>query len=980
MKKEEFMGGCHMNLNKQVNLYSIDTGYFYTDEEWVLHQEIQERKLLNKLSLKVKYKQKEKEINLHNKRITECELYIRGVDKYLSLKFELDGLYAFRKAMKSENKHYKTHAENATYIRNEENIKTIRKLYLESKELIESMGLLRVRDTEEYEVYDENNKEIGKLKKEIRTQFEKNKDIKRTITSKLKTKDIICVFDNSLTRTIGAKINELTEDIMIIRTYYYELLKSIILKGYVYNGEKYVCWSASAGQIRNKKCVFIKEETLKTYYNSIYCGLTLEKINRERVKFVEGVRIVEKGCNKNKFLAYSSLVATASEKWDDFDIDRAIVVDDFEMVVNGLVDYIDYNKYDEKGLWSIERKQMDITIPTMDGCGISLNYTGMFRAPWVKGLLVKFPFVSFIKEARKIEKEKNPDLIITDIGKVLDIYGDEYDILKDGIKYIFTKSQFKMWKYYDNWKEYKDNFKTYNCEACKCNEEIDEVNDAKISYQPLQSLYDMTDKELTELLKQTNSDIEDIGDERNRILKILGATSKNLKKTYFQQALEIYPELLNDIYSKEVLKETKNSIVNNAKYGKVKVNGKYFFLIPDIYAFAQWLFLHDENPSGLLKDGEISCKAFENGVKLDIVRNPHLNFSHCVTENVLNESTNEWYKSNGIYTSCHSLYSLELMCDWDGDQGLIIQNPEIVNTATRIRQKHDIVPLYYKLQKAKDNEITNESIYQGMIDAYSGGNIGEVSNSICKIWNNGFIGDDELRAIAYLTLWNNAVIDYAKCLWFPDKSEEMKKFLKQYTNKKLPAFFQYIKQKNKLPEQLEIPNGSIVNRFRGEVKNPKTTFKATNCGVFNYEILISNKNIKTNSILSKAIIKTFSYWNRNKKYIKKQDTDNKHSYVNQFIREECLKQCGDVDYVVDTLVKYFYNDKESKRKRTLWDVFGDVIVENIKSNIEDNSILCDICGSRFIKNNNKQRYCSDECLKKAKNSLNKGYYNQKLGK
>lgn len=888
-----------MALSEQIHLYSIDTGFFYTEHEREIHNEIQKLQLENKLEAKPKYKHKLKEINKLNK----------------DLNPETDKLYKFS-------------------------------------------------DTDEYKKYKSNCKRIKELKKELKKEFGINKDLKREITCDFKTRDIISMFESNLSRTIKIKTDEFTEDIIVIRVFYFEIFKSIVLNGFLYKGEKYVMWSASAGQIRNKKCVFVKERTLNKHYNSIYCGLTLEKINAPRVKIKDDVEVIEQGCNKNKYLAYTSLVATASEKWDRFDIDKAIVVEDFETVVNEVVDYIDYNKYDENGLWKITRQTMDITLPTMDGAGICTDYTGMCRLAWIKGLMIKFPIVQFIKEQRKKEKEENPDIIETQIGKVKDIYGKEYDILKDNVKYIFTKSQFKMWKYYDSWNQYKTYFKLYNCEACKCNEDEEDFTFAKTSYQPIQSLYDLSDDEIKEMLKETNNAIETIGNDRNKILKVIGASKSNVKKNNFQEALMIYPELLNDKYSKRIMKETKASMINNARYGKIKINGTYTFIIPDLYAFAEWLFLHEEHPKGLLNKGQVSCNLFETDEELDMIRSPHLNFSHCINTNVLNDEIKKWFKSSGIYTSIFSTDSLELMFDVDGDKSLVIRDKTIIKASKRIRERHNIVPLYYKLKKSSDDIINNESLYEGMISAYTGGKIGEVSNSISKIWNNGNIGDKELRAISYLTLWNNATIDFAKTLWLPEKSKEMEKFLKQYTNKKLPHYFVYIKDKHKEEDQVEKANNSVINRLEYLVSNPKITFKAKNCGKLDYYVLLNDKTVMIDSDLAQEIIKKFKYINANKKFIKKEDVEDKHNYTNKFIKSEILKICTDVNYVVDVLVRYFYGEVTSDNKRTLWDVFGDIILDNIKNNIDLNTVMCERCGERIIKptGNSSIKYC-EKCSK-----------------
>lgn len=961
-----------MSLDKQIHLYSIDTNFFYTEEERKIHDEIQKLQLENKLEVRKKYKDKLKEINEINKTLKQNEAYIR----YKDMSNKLKELYSKRRELKEkilENNQKELFNE---CIENEMLIKIIYKLKQNQKLEVDKIKFHDIKKTEEYKKYNSNNTKIKELKQKLKDLLIKNTDIKREITSKMTPRDMISMFESNLSRTINIKAGEFTEDIMVIRVFYFEVFKSIVLNGFYYNNEKYVMWSASAGQIRQKKCVFIKEETLNKYYNSIYCGLTLDKINEPRTRIKDDVKIIEQGCNRNKYLAYTSLVATASDKWEDFDIDRAIVVEDFETTINELVDYIDYNDYDENGLWKITRQKMDITLPTMDGCGICLDYTGMVRLPWLKGLIIKFPFMNFITEQRKLEKELNPKTK-TSIGKVKDIYGKEYDILKDQIKYIFTKSQFKMWKYYTDWDDYKNKFKLYGCEACKCNEEDDDFTFAKTSYQPLQSLYDLTDEEIITILKDTNNAIETVGNDRNKILKVVGSTKFNTKKNSYQEALMIYPELLNDKYSKRIIKETKASMINNARYGKIKIDGTYTFIIPDLYAFAEWLFLHIENPRGLLNKGEVSCNLFESDIELDMIRSPHLNFSHCVNVNVLNDNTKKWFKSSGIYVSIYSTDSLELMNDYDGDTSLVIKDKIIIEASKRIRNRHNIIPLYYKLKKAKDDIINNQTLYEGMISAYTSGNIGEVSNSITKIWNYGNIGINELRAISYLTLWNNAVIDVAKTLWLPEKSKEMENFLKQYTNKKLPHFFLYIKDKHKTENQLEVANDSVVNRLEKLVSNPRITFRAKNCGKLDYINLLHDKEIDINNDLAQEIIKKFKYINANKKFIKRDDVEDKNNYTNTFIKNELISICNNEVYITDVLVKYYYNEVISDNKRTLWDVFGNIILNNIKNNIDLNTKMCERCGERIDIINNRIKYC-ENCEKKIRQKkrveYNKNYY------
>lgn len=939
-------------------MWSLDTSSFHFEDEDMIYKELQEKKREKKEDIKPKYDKIYKKIEKDNCKLKQDDKFI----EFNEIRKDVKRLYSIRHEYKKLKYHYFKSDKRHLYDENESNIRKLKEKKKELKRYVDEMNFIDSKYTEEYIKLENINKEISELKKKMIEAIKHNSNRKRTLNKEISLKNIISIFENELTRTIGVKTNEFTDDVVTIRIYYFDILKSFMKNGFEINGEEYMFFSSSAGMIRTKKCMFIKKSTFERHSGTIYCGLNLGIINKERKINKNGIDITELGCNKNKFLAYTSLNCTASDVWEDFDIDKAIVVEDFETVVNGMVDYIDYNKYDEKNLWKITRKEMDIKIPTMDGCGICSDYTGMFRAPWCKGLFVEYPIVTFIKEARKKEKELNPDAK-TKIGKVKDIYGKDYDILKDGIKYILTKSQFKMWKYYKDWDDYKTKFKENNCHACKCNEDEDNPNLAKISYQPFQTLYDMSDDELIDLLKDTNTSIQNIGKDKNSILKCLGAVKSNNKKNPYQQSLEVYPELLNDEYTKMLLKETKDSMVNNGRYGKIRVDGKYFFVLPDVYAFAEWLFLHHDKPVGLLDDGEVSCRSYDNNEEIGMIRSPHLNFSHCINTNKINDDTKRWYKSNGVYTSCHSLYSLELMCDWDGDSVMIYRNKVMIEAAKRIREKHHIVPLYYELKKAKDDFISNETLYKGLIDAFTGGNIGEVSNSICKIWNSGEIGEDELRAISYLTLWNNVVIDYAKTLWKPDKSKEMEVFLKQYTRKKLPFFFKYIPDKHKEEKNLEKINNSVINRLTYLVKDNRVVFKAKNCGEFDYTTMLKNKNIDTSTEISKSVINTFNYWNMNKKFIKHEDDKTEINFKNEYIKKRIGMKLDGIDDVVDVLVKHYYEDIKGKNKRALWDVYGDIILERIKDNIPKNSEVCDVCGKRFVKENPNQKTCSKECYK-----------------
>lgn len=223
-----------------------------------------------------------------------------------------------------------------------------------------------------------------------------------------------------MTRYLKNTPNEFTDDFMVVQTYYFDIIKDIIYFGFEYKGEKYIYFTSSAGQIRQKKCVFIRESAWKSIEKKVMCGLTLNTINQKG------------GNNSNKHLAYTALSNSATDEWKNFDIDKCIVIDDFETNVFGTYDFVNDIEY------TIERKQGEVPIPHTDGAGMILpNAFGekqrnkMFRPPWIKGLLGVFDFKMFI-----VEHNCSPI--------IKDIYGKEWNILEDDIQVIITKSQFKM--------------------------------------------------------------------------------------------------------------------------------------------------------------------------------------------------------------------------------------------------------------------------------------------------------------------------------------------------------------------------------------------------------------------------------------------------------------------------------------------------------------------------------------------------------
>ena len=603
------LGVFTINLELQHSVYTFDTACFYTDEETALDRQLQDfrRQLGDDKRLRGEIAKMEQD-ELRIAAIAAGEAYTPPPSPY-----EPDPRASLRKKPKPKRR-YRTADQDES---------------LEGKRA----RLLAPDKIKEL------NRGVRDTKEALKRKIDENMTIDRHVRPEaFSPVNVVSIFDSNLTRCLQMSNTELNDTLVIVKVYYFGVAENIIKRGFYMNGEHYVFFSASAGQIRTKKFVAIKESAYEQCKNALTCGLSAEDINDHG------------GVNINKYLAYLALCNSATTPWPDFPIDRTIVVDDFETNVSGVVDFIDEHTY------NITRQEMDVPITHTDGCGMILPSLSkknfMVRAPWVKGLLASFPFDKFIREANR----RNPKV---NHGLITDIYGQEHDVLAEGIQIILTKSQFKMARYYKDWFQYQENFKRYGCTAGICNEEPDHIDNAKFNYQMLQTLTDLSDEELQRLCEPTNKKLRDMASDRQTMLKVFGANKDVSEMNGLQKCLAYYPELLQDSHCRDVLRDLKNSEELSAVAGRFDIEGKYLFLIPDLYAACQHWFLHEETPSGLLQGNDVACKVYRNKDKLDVLRSPHLYKEHAVRHNVWLEDPEmkRWFKTDAIYTSSHDLIS-----------------------------------------------------------------------------------------------------------------------------------------------------------------------------------------------------------------------------------------------------------------------------------------------------------------------------------
>ena len=914
-------------LSKQISLYSVDTKAFYTMNEKNYHD------------LKA----------WSNSRINSIKKYLQ-VESH---NFAMDNKNMLLSMAKYE---YITQLMQEGYSKKE--VKYIIESDFNDKKFIDK--IINDFSKKIFEKMLNNHKKYEKYKKvysiakdRFNQEIESFVGIRKLKKYYLNDRNKIALFDSALTRCMEFEVDKTTTDILVIRPYHYTILKQIIKNGYMYNNEKFIFFTASAGQIRTKKCVFINEALWKSKEKTLLCGLTQEDMNNSG----------QKGMNLTKYMAYVALNSSATTEWKDFDINKSIVIKDYEGTVNATVDYIDVDKIETaKSIEDcIERKRMDVPIPYSDGCGwirpdvFKKNF--MVRLPWIKGLLTPCKFIDFCKTERNIINEE-------DRYKIVDWWGKEHDLIKEDIQVIFTESQFKAIKYYKDWEEYKKYFIKYNCKANICNIEPDtkDFRQASLNYQMLQTITDITDEEIEHFTKPIDEYITNGYTNLKTQLDILGCNK--YYKTNLQRALTLYPEMVQESYVKSMLSDNLNKKKKQAKFGKFKVEAKYTFAIPDVYAWMENVFNGVENPKGILTHAyQSSCRLYKNVKHIVTNRSPHLYRELGIRININNKKTKKWFITDGCYTSSHDLITKLLQNDNDGDKYLVIADEVYYNIAKR--NMKGIVPLYYEMGKAKPQLINSDNIYTSLTNGYKFGNVGIYSNKITVMFNESNI---DLNAIKLLTCLNNFFIDGAKTgvMYQPSKSivDRIK-----VANGKLPYFFKFAKDKE--DNQVKPINNSTVNRICKRIegiKQQKYEFKQH--GTFRYKTLYKNKNVEIND----ELIKYYLELDREKNMIAKNsiiEQDKMQITLVNSIRDKLIHKSNELNIkhsdMVDMIVKYIYDKHNNHKKSLLWDMFGEDIINNINTNLRyslnEGYIMCECCGKRVRQINNRMKYCN-KCAKK----------------
>ena len=269
---------------------------------------------------------------------------------------------------------------------------------------------------------------------------------------------------------------------------------------------------SGSGAVRNCKVIYIQKELFQKVNQILLCGMP---------KDME----YEKIC---KFNSYYALTSTDSEP---VSMPNFVVVDDCKKDIEDNADMVENNGKDTFQVYNDQK--VKVRVLPFDGGGL---VSPQRAAKWAEELELDYVPAAFQMRAIPGFKgnlyvfDVNAFAAENEVSKITDIWGRSWDLFDDKIDCILTKSQFKFWKQFRSFEEWKRAFET-ELYGYKRTWNISEYSDppeglkhkAVTSYQMLQTLQ-LTDQEIEDLCSPTIDTIRAISMDIGEFLRFRGLT------------------------------------------------------------------------------------------------------------------------------------------------------------------------------------------------------------------------------------------------------------------------------------------------------------------------------------------------------------------------------------------------------------------------------------------------------------------------
>ena len=483
-------------------------------------------------------------------------------------------------------------------------------------------------------------------------------------------------------------------------------------KGVTVNGINYRRFVGTTGGLKNNTLLFC---------NSLYVDKLNELCECKRNKDIPLVPA--------KYEAYKALTCSASQPICNPN-GILVVRDCITKYFADVISLDDGIESDEPLRTIIKDKELEnnvsdgfnlCTIEYMQRVGESLgvDYTPSgvcLRNAWLKGMLYPFPIIEFIAKCN------NGNYLIEDIwGNIQDIRNCEM---------IVTESSLKLWSAYSSINEYVN-----ACEECGYGFSVTKISPhileerRELNYQYLQS-YDFTDEDIEELCAPTIQYLKDAmcGDYSSTI-KFLGITD-NADINSWQRALFTSEYMMGDPYVIDSVHRFIKKKMNDAKIGKLFVDGNYQIASGDPFALMQSIC--GLEVTGLLKAGECYSKFWidKNENEIVLFRSPmtsHNNIRMCQVNN--SEECQYWYQYMDtimIINGWDSFCMAENGEDWDSDLNFSTNN-------SVLKRRYKLLPAIECVQRNTSKVVVTEKEVLKTNKNGMGNQVGTITNYVTSM-------------------------------------------------------------------------------------------------------------------------------------------------------------------------------------------------------------------------------------------------------
>ena len=221
------------------------------------------------------------------------------------------------------------------------------------------------------------------------------------------------------------------------------------------------------------------------------------------------------------------------------------------------------------------------------------------------------------------------------------------------------------------------------------------------------------------------------------------------------------------------------------------------------------------------------------------------------------------------------------------------------------------------------------------------------------------------------------MIDFAKTLYKPEFPRQINEQISKYTNAKLPAFFEFAKDKDK--SQVEKRNKSFVNKLYDKIPNLPINTRGIKLEAIDYHKLMFDDT----AICRQEVSDLYDQLNKQYRYMvnmKEEHADNLQ-YVACKIRESFRRLGATDEQTADMLVEYLYG-KKKRYKQLLWFCYGQYVVDHLEHNLpvpKTKLVQCTDCGEWFEASCACRRIRCNACHQTERKNHNRNMYqNRKI--